>query len=201
MSQEIMNSNNVIKFIFLGCYSVGKSCMHLRMFEKQYYDENENKFQLLNTIIINGHSFTFTIWDLHGCEKYQVVLKPYAENAKGAFFIYDILEQRTFKAIDKWIDNARVIIKDALIYVVGNKIDKEKKRIITKDQAIQLCKKKNARYYECSAFTKENIFELVYLFFLDYLNQEENAKKKQKINFIPSLTREEANNKTDCIIY
>ena len=86
-------------------------------------------------------------------------------------------------------------------YIVGNKIDKDNERIITKEQAMQLCNKKNAKYYECSALTKENIFELVYLFFLDYLNQEENQKKKQKINFIPSLTRDDTNNKTDCIIY
>lgn len=202
MSQETINNKNVIKFIFLGCYSVGKSSMHLRMFEEQYCDDNYlNKMQLLKTIIINEHSFTFTIWDLYGCEKYQLVFKPYAENAKGVLFVYNILEQRTFNALDKWIDNARVIIKDALIYIVGNKIDKDNERIITKEQAIQLCNKKNAKYYECSALTKENIFELVYLFFLDYLNQEENQKKKQKINFIPSLTRDDTNNKTDCIIY
>lgn len=198
MSQEKTKNKNLIKFIFLGCSNVGKSCIHLRMFEEQYYSSFLHDNQPGKNIRINGHSFDFTIWDLYGCEKYQLVERRYAENAKGAFFIYDILNPRTFKALDKWIANYRALLNDTLIYIIGNKIDEDNKRLITKEQAIQFCNEQKTKYYECSAYTKENIHELIYLFYLDYLNKEEIKKKKIKLNFCPML---EYNNKTDCIIY
>ena len=76
--------------------------------------------------------------------------------------MYDITERKSFDSIDKWVTQAiEVRGNDILIALIGNKLDLEEKRSVSKEELDRKCKELGiAVYRETSAKTGEGINEL-----------------------------------------
>ena len=160
-----MSAKYIIKILTLGDASVGKSSIVLR------YSENKFNEAWLSTIgvdskrkivKIKGESVKVSIWDTAGQEKFQSIVKQYYNGANGVLLIFDITNKKSFDKINFWYKDLKqsVNIDEVFVCLVGNKIDLEDIRVISKEEAEEYAKENNMYYLEVSAKTGEGIKEL-----------------------------------------
>ena len=60
----------------------------------------------------------------------------YYRDSDGALLVYDITDKDSFQKTQKWVKELRSIVgPDIVIMIAGNKIDLERKRTVTTDEA------------------------------------------------------------------
>ena len=100
------------------------------------------------------------IWDTAGTEKFQSMQKMYYLKSYAAFVVFDVSFRETFESVPSWIsfykESKSKELKD-IIYLIGNKIDIEENREVSKQEAEEFAKLHNIKYYEVSAKSGENI--------------------------------------------
>jgi Ras-related protein Rab-21 len=147
------------KVVLLGEGAVGKSSILLRYLENKFNNKHLSTTQASfasRKLNIDGKDVELNIWDTAGQEKYHSLGPIYYRGSQGAILIYDITDERSFERIKNWVRELQEVLKDsAALFVVGNKIDLEETRTISKDTAVQYAESVGASYHECSA--KENI--------------------------------------------
>ena len=111
----------------------------------------------------------------------------YLRDSDICFLIYDISNRNSFINLSKWINN---IISynnenEYIVFLIGNKIDEEDKRQVTKEEGSNFAKEHNYIFQEISAKTNEGFNELFYkkLF--------KKIKKKFNIEELEELEEEE----------
>ena len=71
-------------------------------------------------------------------------------------------------------------VKEKIVYLIGNKVDDEKHRVIQKEDAIMLAEELNMEYYETSAFTGENIKTIFFKICQSLIEKFKEKEKKEK---------------------
>jgi small GTP-binding protein len=162
-----MSAKYIIKILTLGDTMVGKSSIVLRFSEDKFDD---NQFATIGIdfktkyIKIGDSSVKVLIWDTAGQEKFQNIAKQYYKGANGVLLIYDISSRKSFERINFWLkelkENNR--IDELFICLVGNKIDLEEKRVISKEEGENYAKENNISFIEVSARTGKGINDLFF---------------------------------------
>ena len=70
--------------------------------------------------------------------------------------MYDLTNMESFRKLSKWINDIRNESEDMLVFIVGNKSDKEN-RVIEREEAEAFAKENKAHYVETSAKTGDNV--------------------------------------------
>ena len=98
---------------------------------------------------------------------------------------------KTFNGLEFWLNQFSQFNKvdNAIIYLLGNKVDDEENRIIKYKDAKRFANENDLKYYETSARTGKNInkvfFDLIYDLLKKFPNQigkGQNLKKKKSKN-------------------
>ena len=168
-SSFINKEINQMTIIFVGDSTVGKSCFISRYFKNQF----TNKFlttlgidKQVKIIKIDETVYKLNFWDTAGQERFRSLPKKYYQNADGIFILFDVSNEQSFKSINYWLENIQNSIgnnneeKKYSIFLVGNKIDLNK-RIILKEDAENLANNLGLKYYETSAKINMNVNEVV----------------------------------------
>ncbi|OHS98221.1 Ras family protein [Tritrichomonas foetus] len=109
---------------------------------------------------INDYIVHLELWDTAGQEKYKAVAKTYFRNAVGCALVFDTTDQQSFDELSFWIQQFRQLADpNAMILLVGNKIDLTDKRQIQSDIAEKFASDNLIVYVETSALTGHNIKE------------------------------------------
>lgn len=105
------------------------------------------------------------IWDVAGQQIFGSVRPMYYKDASVAVLVYDITDRATFESIPKWVKEIHENEPNASIVLVGNKIDLDYARKVSKGEGEKLAKELNlGGFVETSARTGEGInklFEIV----------------------------------------
>ena len=115
------------------------------------------------------------IWDTAGHEKFRTITTSYYKSAHAIIILYDITQKASFDHIRNWITEIDKFGKQGVLKViVGNKLDMENNRKITKEVAENLALKYGIKLWEVSAKDNTNIEEM----FLDTIKTllEKNSK-------------------------
>ena len=115
------------------------------------------------------------IWDTAGHEKFRTITTSYYKSAHAIIILYDITQKTSFDHIRNWITEIDKFGKQGVLKViVGNKLDLENNRKITKEAAENLALKYGVKLWEVSAKDNTNIEEM----FLDTIKTllEKNSK-------------------------
>ena len=97
--------------------------------------------------------------------------------------VYAINSKESFNNIEMWLRELRTHSNpDAKVFLIGNKIDLENERIVTKEQGEQFCKENKINgFMEASAKTgvnTKNIFiKAAETLYLDYLRYQKKAEE------------------------
>ena len=192
-----MKEMDETKIMILGEKTVGKTSFVSK------YSENTFSEDYRATIFItfkdkylekNGKSFKLRLADpppLDTTDQYLTMLK-----VDGIIFLYDITNQNSFHNISKYIE----IFQDKKgknfpMILLGNKIDKEANRQISKEAGEKLAKTKGINFSEISVKEGTNLNEAVD----SLINQifETNPKLKDNIENAPMLNENKKGDKKD----
>lgn len=71
------------------------------------------------------------IWDTAGQERFRSMAPIYYRGAHVCVLVYDISDRQSFEDVRSWLEElGRTVPKETMIYVVGAKIDLERKRAV-----------------------------------------------------------------------
>ncbi|KAK6792198.1 hypothetical protein RDI58_011279 [Solanum bulbocastanum] len=124
-------------------------------------------------VTLGGKKLKLAIWDTAGQERFRTLTSSYYRGAQGIIMVYDVTRRDTFtnlsdiwaKEIDLYSTN-----QECIKMLVGNKVDKESERVVSKKEGIDFAREYGCLFIECSAKTRVNVeqcFEELVLKILD----------------------------------
>ena len=175
------------KIIVIGDSGVGKSCLTNRattnLFEDTYNATVGFEFLSFN-VKINEKVIKLQIWDTCGQELYRSLITNFYRNSSLAIIVYAINFKDSFENIEMWLRELRTHSNpDAKVFLIGNKVDLENERKITKEQGQNFAETNKLNLFiEASAktgFNAKKIFikaaKMLYDEHLKYKDVEERA--------------------------
>ena len=140
---------------------VGKSCLLLQFTDKRFQPVHDLTIGVefgARLIPIDGRQVKLQIWDTAGQESFRSITRSYYRGAAGALLVYDITRRETFLQLEKWLDEARQnASQNMVIMLIGNKLDLEHKRAVSKEEGMEFARKNGLIFLETSAKTAENV--------------------------------------------
>ncbi|XP_020690168.1 ras-related protein RABC2a [Dendrobium catenatum] len=170
------------KILLIGDSGVGKSSL-LVTFISHYVEDLTPTIGVdfkIKHLMVGGKKLKLTIWDTAGQERFRTITSSYYRNAQGIFLVYDVTRRETFTNLSEiWAKEIELYStnQDCIKMLVGNKVDKESDRVVTKEEGIAFAQEYGCLFLECSAKTRANVEKCF----------EELA---QKILEVPSLLEE-----------
>uniref|UniRef100_A0A8C4YLC9 small monomeric GTPase n=1 Tax=Gopherus evgoodei TaxID=1825980 RepID=A0A8C4YLC9_9SAUR len=100
--------------------------------------------------------------DTAGQERFNSITSAYYRSAKGIILVYDITKKETFEDLPKWMKMIdKYASEDAELLLVGNKLDCEVDREITRQQGEKFAQQiTGMRFCEASAKDNFNVDEI-----------------------------------------
>lgn len=108
------------------------------------------------------HCLLLLLRDTAGQERFNSITSAYYRSAKGIILVYDITKKETFDDLPKWMKMIdKYASEDAELLLVGNKLDCEVDREITRQQGEKFAQQiTGMRFCEASAKDNFNVDEI-----------------------------------------
>ena len=165
---------------------VGKSNILSRITYGKFNPEHEVTIGcefMGKNIQINERSVRIQLWDTAGQEEFRSITRSYYKSSTCAFIVYDITNKKSFKSVASWLNECReMCYKDILICLVGNKIDLESNRAVSKEEGQKFAEDNGLLFFETSAQDGTNIEELINKPTAEIINKIESGKIKLDIH-------------------
>ncbi|GMN39255.1 hypothetical protein TIFTF001_008498 [Ficus carica] len=150
------------KILLIGDSGVGKSSLLVSFISASTNDLAPTigvdfKIKLLT---VGGKKLKLTIWDTAGQERFRTLTSSYYRGAQGIILVYDVTRRETFTNLsDVWAKEVELHLtnKDCVKMLVGNKVDRESERAVSREEGMALAKELGSLFLECSAKTRENV--------------------------------------------
>ena len=144
------DSDLCFKLIIIGDSYVGKSCLALKAtkgtFESLYTQTVGFEF-LTFYLKIEDSNVKLQIWDTCGQEVYRSLIGSFYRNSSLAIIVYAIDNEKSFNNIESWLNELKTKGNpDINVFLVGNKVDLEDRRIVTKEMANDICDTHNIKF-------------------------------------------------------
>jgi len=154
----------LFKLIILGSAAVGKTTLVNRFLKKdQVIDYRPTLGISISTqrYYVQGFKddeIKFLIYDLAGQEFFKRVRHEYYKGASCVFVVYDVTRRETFdEALSFWFNDARKALGNVPFVLIGNKIDLEDKREISREEGLRKAEELRAFFIETSALNNINV--------------------------------------------
>ncbi|CAA2995574.1 ras-related RABC2a-like [Olea europaea subsp. europaea] len=150
------------KILLIGDSGVGKSSL-LVSFISNAVDDLAPTIGVdfkIKLFTVGGKKLKLTIWDTAGQERFRTLTSSYYRGAQGIVLVYDVTRRDTFTNLsDVWAKEVELYStnQDCIKMLVGNKVDRESERVVSREEGISLAKEFGCLYLECSARTRENV--------------------------------------------
>ncbi len=154
----------LFKLIVLGSAAVGKTTLVNQFLKKEEVIDYRPTLGIsISTQQFHVQGFKddiikFLVYDLAGQSFFKRVRHEYYQGANCAFIVYDVTKRETFdEAIDFWLEDAQKKLGNVPFVLIGNKIDLEDQREITKEEGLEKAKKLKSFFIETSALKNINV--------------------------------------------
>jgi small GTP-binding protein len=102
----------------------------------------------------------YVIWDLAGQTQFKKVRESYVKGAETGFIVFDVTRRPTFESVTTWYQEIKEnAVENIKLMLIGNKIDLEGQRQVSKEEAMTLADKLGIPYMETSALDKDLVDE------------------------------------------
>ena len=195
---------HLFKILLLGDSAVGKSCLLLRYCENSFQESHLTTigldFRLKTVNFEDKRKIKVQIWDTAGEDRFRAITRNYYRGANGIILMYDVTDQKSFEHIRDWVEKIKEdAVEEIIIYLVGNKIDLNNKRIITNEEGKKLAAEYNIKYYETSVKNSIGVEE-VFLSLIkemdDLFLEKNNKEVENPVNF--NVKNKNKNKKNCC---
>uniref|UniRef100_A0A8C5Z8I8 Ras-related protein Rab-12 n=1 Tax=Marmota marmota marmota TaxID=9994 RepID=A0A8C5Z8I8_MARMA len=127
-----------LQVIIIGSRGVGKTSLMERFTDDTFCEACKSTVGVdfkIKTVELRGKKIRLQIWDTAGQERFNSITSTYYRSAKGIILVYDITKKETFDDLPKWMKMIdKYASEDAELLLVGNKLDCESDREITRQQ-------------------------------------------------------------------
>ena len=192
MKTSSTETDLVYKILLLGDSEVGKSCFLMRyadnVFVENYITTIGLDYKLKYIQLDSGQVIKVQLWDTAGQDRYRTIAKNYYKGSHGILLLYDVTKSSSFENIREWIKDIREeVYEKAIIFLIGNKIDKKDQIKIKTEEGEKLAEEFNMPFFEASAKSGENVDEIFKALYKKisevYVDiQQEGGKKLSKKN-------------------
>ena len=164
MSEENGSEDEeIICIMTLGISSVGKTSFILRFTQNTYTDSYlatvGYDFKSKN-IIVKDQLYKLLLYDTAGQERYKSMAPNMIKMSHGIIIMYDITNYSSFNSVPEYIDKIKELKGDKFpIILIGNKIDKERERLVSEDEGKSLAEQYGIDFIEISNREGINIEE------------------------------------------
>ena len=157
------DSEERIKLMTLGNNRVGKTSFIIKytdnIFQDVYLSTIGIDFKIKNITLKNTHYKLF-FYDTAGQEKHKSMALNMIKKVNGIILMYDITDKSSFEVIPDWIASIQEAKgNDFPLILLGNKLDKEDERVVSKEEGKNLADKYNIEFFETSNKNGTNIDE------------------------------------------
>ncbi|XP_042575141.1 ras-related protein Rab-12-like [Cyprinus carpio] len=132
-------ADDKLQVIIIGSRGVGKTSLMERFTDDTFCEACKSTVGVdfkIKTVELRGKKIRLQIWDTAGQERFNSITSAYYRGAKGIVLVYDITKQETFEDLPKWMKMIdKYASEDAELLLVGNKLDCESDRAISRQQA------------------------------------------------------------------
>ena len=165
MKTASTDTDLVYKILLLGDSEVGKSCFLMRyadnVFVENYITTIGLDYKLKYIQLDSGQVIKVQLWDTAGQDRYRTIAKNYYKGSHGILLLYDVTKSSSFENIREWIKDIREeVYEKAIIFLIGNKIDKKDQIKIKTEEGEKLAEEFNIPFFEASAKSGENVDEI-----------------------------------------
>ena len=165
MKTASTDTDLVYKILLLGDSEVGKSCFLMRYADNVFVDNYITTigldYKLKYIQLDSGQVIKVQLWDTAGQDRYRTIAKNYYKGSHGILLLYDVTKTSSFENIREWIKDIREeVYEKAIIFLIGNKIDKKDQIKIKTEDAEKLAEEFNIPFFEASAKSGENVDEI-----------------------------------------
>ncbi|KAK1563380.1 hypothetical protein Q3G72_026814 [Acer saccharum] len=153
------------KITLIGDSGVGKSSLLVNFISSSVDDPATTigvDFKI-KQLTVGGKRLKLTIWDTAGQERFRTMTNSYYRGAHGIILVYDVTRRETFTNLsDVWAKEVELYStnQDCVKMYVGNKVDRESERAVSREEGIALAKEHGCMFLECSAKTGENVEQI-----------------------------------------
>ncbi|CAN1339619.1 Ras-related protein RABC2a [Linum perenne] len=109
------------------------------------------------------HCFNKFFCFVAGQERFGTLTTSYYRGAHGIILAYDVTNRETFTSLSEiWARDVELYSTnlDCVKLVVGNKVDKDSERAVSKEEGMALARQLQCSFLECTAKSRENVDEL-----------------------------------------
>lgn len=164
MSSDEAPYDHLVKILLVGDSGVGKSSIVTRFVSDSFEELSPTvgvDFKL-KRLDVDGKRLKLTVWDTAGQERFRTLTSSYYRGAHGVVFVYDVTSAASFAALrETWLKEVDMYgtIESSVKIVIGNKIDKDSERAVTREEGVAFAKENGCLFLECSAKTKVRVAE------------------------------------------
>ena len=164
MGESESDFDVLLKLVIIGDSGVGKSNYLYRFVEGEFCPVHEATvgFDYKSKICYlpkSKKNVKFQIWDTAGQEKYMSINKNLFQRVQGIILMYDITVEKSYENLANWMTVVEQLAKNIPLILIGNKIDLEKERKISKEKGKEFAERYNIDLFESSGKTGENVEE------------------------------------------
>ena len=157
MSEEL-SPDVTLKILIIGDSGVGKSSLLLRFVDNIFSDTYSATIGMdfkEKIIPLENKQVNLQIWDTAGQERFRTITSAYYRGAHVIVVVYDVSDQASFTNLKHWLNEiTNYGPPNVEKLIVGNKIDLQKKRVVSEEVAKSWAEGEGVELMECSA--KEN---------------------------------------------
>ncbi|XP_034032962.1 EF-hand calcium-binding domain-containing protein 4B [Thalassophryne amazonica] len=185
----------LFKIILVGNSSVGKTSF-LRQFCDNCFNSGTSATvgidYSVKTITMDGSQVALQIWDTAGQERYRSITKQFFRKADGVVVMYDVTAEQSFVAVRQWLTSVKESAGEEIpIMLMANKTDRQAERQVQRASGEKLSKNYSLIFYECSAYSGQNVSESM-LHLARILKQQEDREKEMTIQLSSPLEKKKS---------
>jgi len=153
---------NTYKVVLIGSVFVGKSSIAKNFLHNKFNSQTESTIGcsfFRKQLTINNQTICLDIVDSAGSNRFHTLLPMYIKGAHAVLLVYDITSLESFNKIDYLLSEIKKNNNEAIIMLVGNKLDLSN-RIIMYEEGKLFAHDHDLLFRECSACTGVNISDI-----------------------------------------
>ena len=178
-----------IKFVLIGDKNVGKTTIaknYTNSKDKQEYNETPGTKIYRAKAKINEKDFIIKIIDTPSNKQFLNIIQGEYQNANYILIVFDLTNRETFLSLNNWINHCRSVQNQNMdLILIGNKSDLNQERAVSVGEAKIFASNNHIKYYEISAYNKNEIINIFDNAISDLFNQiNENYNSLASTQFL-----------------
>uniref|UniRef100_A0A182WLL2 Rab-GAP TBC domain-containing protein n=1 Tax=Anopheles minimus TaxID=112268 RepID=A0A182WLL2_9DIPT len=149
------------KIVVLGSQGVGKTSLVVRYVSNVYTKEVSPTIGasfFTCKVNLEDNKVKMQVWDTAGQERFKAMAPLYYRNANAALLVFDLTQYNSFNEIKGWVQELQRNVQEPMVLsLVGNKLDLEAKRAVSREEAMQYASSIGGNYFETSALHDQGI--------------------------------------------